>query len=61
MGADVVPNAEGIEDLPMHAEKQEYKMRIVERLPRLSWELDLRPGDSGSTLRDGLLHVNGFA
>jgi len=31
------------------------------RLPRLSWELDLRPGDSGSTLRDGLLHVNGFA
>jgi len=45
----------------MHAEKQEYEMRIVERLPRLSWELDLRPGDSGSTLRDGLLHVNGFA
>ena len=32
-----------------------------QRLPRLSWELDLRPGDSGSTLRDGLLHVNGFA
>ena len=33
----------------------------AQRLPRLSWELDLRPGDSGSTLRDGLLHVNGFA
>ena len=31
------------------------------RLPRLSWEFDLRPGDSSSTLRDGLLHVNGFA
>jgi hypothetical protein len=31
------------------------------RLSRLSWEFDLRPGDSGTTLRDGFLGVNGFA
>jgi hypothetical protein len=37
------------------------RILVPSRLPRLSWELDLRPGDSGSTLRDGLLHVNGFA
>ena len=34
---------------------------LRERLSRLSWEFDLRPGDSGSTLCDGLLCVNGFA
>jgi hypothetical protein len=32
-----------------------------EKLSRLSWELGLRPGDSGSTLCDSLLRVNGFA
>jgi hypothetical protein len=34
---------------------------VAARLSRLSWEFDLRPGDSGPTLCDGLLHVNSFA
>jgi len=41
--------------------KQKLEVWFQEKLSRLSWEFDLRPGDSGSTLRDSLLHVNGFA
>ncbi len=36
-------------------------LRCRAKLSRLSWEFDLRPGDSESTLRDGLLRVNGLA